>query len=437
MSEKYIQNVALFADIPIMQQKNYDKNKLFNKYTIAQLIDSTFSDPAMEAWASEFNENKYGRNLAFLNGLGAYKVTSWEDKQRIELTRKEKHWTSKLTNPTLYDQAYPEKIVFNIVIDETALRLELKNQKIDASCWVSTVGLTELQKDDDFNRNYYSEFLPNYNYQYLGMNLKPQLRNRPHFFTDVRVRKAIAKLVPVDMINATFYNNRSSRMASMVSPIKKDVYNNDLKLIAVDVEGAKQLLDEAGWKDLDGDGIRDKLINGQNVKFEFELLYSVNGPIIHDITKTIADAFKKAGLQTNLRGQEFSRYLELVQSRDFDMTLAAWNGSFYIDDYKQIWHSSSWENKGSNHVGFGTPESDRLIDEIRKTTNDSLRIVKEKKLQEIIYNEQPYIFLFTALSKVVIHKRFANNDMYYEKPGIYLSNLRLNNGSIVTTAIPN
>lgn len=435
MSEKYIQNVAVFADLPIMQRDFYDKNKMLEKYSIAQLIDPKFSDPELENWAKQFNDNKYGRDLAFLNGLGAYKVSNWEDKQRLELTRKENHWTAKLPSPTIYDRAYPEKIIFSIILDETALKLGLKDQSIDASYWVSTTGLIDLQKDPQFNRNFYSEFLPNYNYQYLGMNLKPI--NRQPFFTDVRVRRAMAMLIPIDKVNATFFANKASRLASMVTPIKKNVYNSDLKLIALDIEGAKKLLDEAGWKDTDGDNIRDKVINGQKVKFEFELAYMNSSPIFTDIMKMITDGINQAGVKANPRPQEFVRFYELAQQHDFDMIFGAWNGSFYADDYKQIWHSDSWNNKGSNFVGFGTPESDQLIEEIRHTTNDSLRIIKEKKLQELIYNEQPYIFMFTALSKVVIHKRFANNDMYYEKPGIYLSNLRLNYGSTIKTADPN
>jgi ABC-type transport system substrate-binding protein len=222
-------------------------------------------------------------------------------------------------------------------------------------------------------------------------------------------------------------------MATMVSPLKKDVINTNLKPRDLDIEAAKKLLDEAGWKDTDGDNIRDKMIDGQKVKFSFELTYMTGSPIFNDVVKMITDEIRKAGVEANPRTQEFARFYELMEQHDFDMALAAWNGSFFADDYKQIWHSNSWNNKGSNFVGFGTPESDKLIDEIRSTTNDSARIAKEKRLQEIVYDEQPYVFLFSNVAKVVIHRRFDNNSMYYEKPGIWLSNLRLNNTGGVTT----
>ncbi|MGL5891453.1 MAG: ABC transporter substrate-binding protein, partial [Bacteroidia bacterium] len=173
MSQKYIQNVAVFTDMPIMQRSYHDKGNVLSKYSLSDLINPEFYKtprPDLEAWAKEHNDNKYGRDINFLNGLGAYKVTNWQDKQIIELTRKDNHWTSKLQNPSVYDASFPEKIIFRIIADETAIALEFQNQKIDASYWVSTTGLVELRKKDDFNRKYASEFIPNYNYQYLAMN---------------------------------------------------------------------------------------------------------------------------------------------------------------------------------------------------------------------------------------------------------------------------
>jgi peptide/nickel transport system substrate-binding protein len=115
---------------------------------------------------------------------------------------------------------------------------------------------------------------------------------------------------------------------------------------------------------------------------------------------------------------------EGIMAHQFDMYLGAWNGSFVTEDYKQVWHSSSYSNGGSNYVGYGTPASDALIDSIRVTLDATKRIAMEKRLQKMVYDDQPYVFLFSAVRKVVVHKRFANGDIYYEKPGLFLSHLK-------------
>lgn len=427
MRQKYIQNMAFLTDVAIMQRSYFDKGNVLSKYSLEQFDDPNFpksNHADLEAWAKEFNNPKYGRDIAFLNGLGAYKVTAWEEKQRIELTRKKDHWTSKLAKPTMYDASYPEKIILKVNVDDNSISLELKKQAIDVSTWVGTVQMMELQQDANFNRNYVSGFVDNFNYQYMGMNMKPQSVNRKPFFTDKRVRRAMAMLTPVDQIINQFMKGKASRMASCVSPIKSS-YNTDLKPIAFDVDGAKKLLEEAGWKDTDGDNILDKMVDGQKLKFEYELMYIAGNPVTENIAKAIAEAMYKAGVKANIRSVEFVAFYDKVRAHEFDMYMGAWAGSYAPDDPHQIWSSKNWENKGSNYVGFGNEESDRLIDSIASTPNDSVRLPMEKRLQAIIYEEQPYVFLYVPPVKIAIHRRFENGDFYFEKPGVFLSNLHL------------
>ncbi|TND10038.1 MAG: extracellular solute-binding protein [Bacteroidetes bacterium] len=431
MKSKYIQNMAFLSDIAIMQRKYFDPKNVLGKFTMEQFDDPKFMEtkhPDLEAWAKEFNDPKYGRDLAFLRGLGAYKVNAWEEKQRIELVRKKDHWTTKLPNATMYDASYPDKIILKINVDDNSISLEMKKQAIDVSTWISTVKLIELQEDANFNKNYNSQFVDNFDYQYMGLNMKPQSVNRQPFFTDKKVRRAMAMLTPVDQIIQTYLKGRATRMTSYISPIKS-CYNTDLKPVPFDLEGARKLLDEAGWKDSDGDNIRDKSIDGKKISFEFELTYIAGNPVTENIVKNISSEMYKAGIKANIRGVEFVAFYEKVQAHDFDMYMGAWAGSFYIDDPKQIWSSANWENKGSNYVGFGSAESDRLIDSIRTTPNDSVRVPMEKRLQAIIYEDQPYIFLYVPPRKVAMHKRFGNGDFYFEKPGVLLNNMRLLDGA--------
>src|SRR6185436_885014 len=132
-----------------------------------------------------------------------------------------------------------------------------------------------LKTSPDFNKNYHSTFIPTYHYTYLAMNEKPDGEKRKKLFDDVRVRKAMAYLTPVDDIIKLVYGNYSNsckRMTTNVSPLKKE-YESSLAAIPLDIEEATKLLDAAGWKDNNGDGIRDKMIDNKTTELSFDLYF--------------------------------------------------------------------------------------------------------------------------------------------------------------------
>lgn len=429
MTEKYLQNVSVFTNFPILQEKFHDPKQVLRAYKIEQFVKDDLGNgdiAALEEWAQGFNDETNGTDISKLNGLGPYTVTEWQEAQKMVLTRKKQHWTFNLAERTMYDESFPDQIIFRQLTEESAVELEFRNQTLDASCGISTRCLVTLQGDSSFNRNYHSAFVPNYDWQYMGFNLRPESVNRTPFFTDARVRRAIALLIPADEMNESYLEGKASRMTSMVCATRPDAYNNDLKPLAYDVEAAKKLLDEAGWKDTDGDNVRDKMINGKKVKFEFELKIMTGNAVMALMAPDIKNSLYLAGVVANINAEDPKVFFtESLPNHNFDLMFSAWSGSSQPEDYKQLWHSSSWENGGSNYIGYSNPKADELIDKIRVETVDSIRIPMEKELQKIIYDDQPYIFMYLVPRKIAIHKRFGNANMYWEKPGVCLSFLKL------------
>lgn len=437
MKRQYIQNITFLADYPIMQRSFFDPKNILAKYTFAQFDDPSFKADTradLSAWGTEFNDPKYSRDPKFMPGLGPYKFSQWEPGQTITLTQKDNYWAKGSDDP--YFTAFPEKIIFKINKDANSQLLEFKSQAMDASTYLSTKTLMELQKDDNFNKNYNSRFTDTYNYQYVAMNTKPDGITQKKFFDDVRVRKAMAYLVPVEDINKVVNKGRNKRMVGPVSPLKPE-YNTELKLIPFDLEKAKQLLDEAGWKDTDGDNIRDKVVDGQKIQLSFGLNFMTTQIEWKDMAQMISEAMYKAGVKANLTPLDFAVLYDNAKNHKFDMMIAAWAGNAAPEDFTQIWHSSSWASKGSNYAGFGNTESDALIDSIKFAVDDSKRIELVKKLQALIYEDQPYVFLCSNLRRNVAHKRFGNCEMYFERPGIQLNNLRLLQGGASKTVATN
>lgn len=424
MKRLYIHNLTLPGAI-LMQRKFFDPKNILSRFTLSQ-----FDDPAFKAnkskplndWAAEFNSPKYGRDLKNLVGLGPYRIERWDAGQSLTLIRKKNHWTKGSKDPN--ETSYPDRIIFKINKDANSQMLEFKSQAMDASTYLSTVVLLDLRKDKSFNKNYNSRFTDSYNYVYVAMNTKPDGITHKKIFTDKRVRRAMAYLVPADLINKIVNKNQYKRIVGPVSSLKPE-YNTSLPLIPFDIAMARKLLDEAGWVDTDGDFIRDKVIDGEKVQLSFNLNYMTSRIFWKDIAQIVSEAMYKAGIRANINALDFAVHYENARNHDFDMMLAAWAGSSAPEDFTQIWHTTSWSSKGSNFPGFGNNYTDALIDSIKYTIDDAKRFPMVKKLQAIIYDEQPYVFLFTETRRNVIHKRFGNQEMYFERPGVLLNNLKL------------
>jgi peptide/nickel transport system substrate-binding protein len=263
------------------------------------------------------------------------------------------------------------------------------------------------------------------------MNTKPDGIERKKFFIDKEVRRAIAYTIPVDELIETIILGKANRQAAQISHLKK-TYNDTLKLIPLDIEKAKQLLEKNGWIDTDGDNIRDKIVDGEKLQFSFKLSY-MSSPTSKVIAHLIKESMYKAGIEAVPTPMDFTLFYNNAQEHNFDAMMGGWGGSASYSNPMQLWHTSSWFTKGSNFCGFGDAESDALIEE----ANTSLDFEKHKqalwKLQAKIYDEQPYVFLYSTKNKIAIHNRFDNRNMYTERPGVILNNLKLNNKNLAPT----
>ena len=82
-----------------------------------------------------------------------------------------------------------------------------------------------------------------------------------------------------------------------------------------------------------------------------------------------------------------------MDNRDFDALVMGWGNGMLNADSKQIWHSKSFENKGSNAVGYSNPEVDKLIEKASEELNVQKHFLLNQKIAAMIYDDQPYAFV--------------------------------------------
>ena len=414
---------TIMGGIYIQQKSYWDPNGIFDDITFEQILNKSFKETDEIAnWFNSFNDAKNGFEVENLKGLGPYEVSEWETEQYIILTKKKNWWGSN--EKSLYNNSFPEKIIYRVIKESASAYLALKKQDLDVTTNLGTLDLMKLQERDYFNENYDSDFKDRYGISYIGLNMKPDGTKHKPFFVDKKVRRAIAHLIPVDEIIDFVMFGHATRQAANVSPLKK-TYNDTLKLIELDINKANKLLDEAGWIDTDGDNIRDKIINGVKTPFKFKFSY-MQSPISTEIVLIMKESMYKAGIVAEPEGMDFNLFYKNAADHKFDAMLAGWGSSAAYSNPMQLWHTTSWVNKGSNFCGFGDAESDALIEEANNTLDYETHRNALLKLQARIYEDQPYVFLYCSKRKFAIHKRFDNREMYFERPGVLLNNLELN-----------
>ena len=148
-------------------------------------------------------------------------------------------------------------------------------------------------------------------------------------------------------------------------------------------------------------------------------------PVTTEMVRMIKSEFYKAGLEVRPEPMEFSVFYQNAFAHQFDAMLGSWSSSALPEDPRQIWHTESWASGGSNFVGFGSTYSDSLIETANRELNPAVRKEMLQDIQRVIYEEQPYVFLFNATRKVAAHKRFKNISFHVERPHLQLNNLEL------------
>ncbi|MFT6715808.1 MAG: peptide/nickel transport system substrate-binding protein [Saprospiraceae bacterium] len=419
---KHVNNSEILS-LTILQKSHWDPKRILNDLSFENVHSAKFkSTIIIDDWFNSFNSSDNAYIPKNIVGLGPYQVEHYKKDNYISLIRKTDWWGDSLRGHE-YDN-FPEKIIFKIIKDDAAAYLAIKNQEIDFAEKAGEISkLLKLQKLDYFNENYNSTFSPSYIYRYIGLNCKPNIDKQKPLFVDKRVRKAMAHLVNVPDIMDIITYSKSQRQASIVSPLKASC-DTTLKFIEFDVEKAKVLLAEAGWKDTDNDQILDKVINGKKIQFSFKLNY-ISRAIYKEIAFMIKESMKKAGIDMIANPLDFNTHYKNAANHEFDAMLGGWGGGSGYSDPTQLWSTESWSNKGSNFCGFGNSYSDSLIYKSNTTLDPEKHLEAFRKLQKLIYEEQPYIFLWSVSSPMVTHKRFSGTDFYRSKPFVSLGSFRL------------
>lgn len=334
----------------------------------------------------DFNTHPANR---FPVGTGAYKFGGWKSNQKIWLSRFDGYWGEE---PKIRDVVYkvvPEAMVRLGLLKKGALDIE----KLTAIQWVrQTVGAAF---EEQFNK--YRYYLPNYSY--IGWN------SRKPFFSDRRVRIAMTMLINRKEILDKIMLGQGELISCGFYRFGEN-YDESIAPYPFDPKEAVRLLEEAGWIDHDGDGIRDK----DGIPFRFTLVGSAGSTGARTIGILLREELMRVGIRMDVQQFEWATMLNMLANRNFDAALMAFSTTFHEDPY-QLWHSSQ-ASQGSNFAGFVNARADELIENGRTEFDPKKRAGLYRELHAILHYEEPVTFMFTIPTRLAVAKRFTDVKVY-------------------------
>jgi len=317
-------------------------------------------------------------------GTGPYRFVEWKPGQRLVFE----------ANPDYFEgRPYISRVVVRVIPDQAAMFLELKSGGID-SMTLTPLQYTRQTETEEFRRHFNKYRYVAFNYTYLGFRLSHPL------FSDKRVRKAIAHAInKKEIIDGVLFGLGQEA----TGPYKPGswVYNPNVPRYPYDPARARALLAEAGWRDVDGDGILEK--DGR--KFAFTVLTNAGNESRAKTAAIIQQHLAAVGIRMEIRTVEWAAFInEFVDKRRFDAVILGWSVTPDPDQY-DIWSSKKTGPRELNFVGYANPEVDRLLEEGRRTFDPEKRKKAYFRIQEILADDLPYIFLYVPDSLPAVHAR--------------------------------
>ena len=308
-------------------------------------------------------------------GTGPFKLDSWEKGNQIQVSAFDDYYKGR---PNI------DSINVSVIPDNNVRLIALESGDLDLIH--SPVPPQELARLQD-SQDLVVETTNALGYTYLNLNL-----NNP-IFEDVRVRKALAHLSDRETISEVIFYGMDTPGSSFLQP-NTFFYTDEVTTYAYDPKQAMQLLEEAGWTDSDGDGIRDK--DGEPLSVE--LTTNVD-PNRQQILEFLQGEWAQAGIDASVRVYEWPSFIGDVIAGDYDIGLIGW---LLLTDPDRASYLQFYTGGDSNYGGYTNPEIDSLLDQGRAETDPEQRKEIYTQVAQTITDEVPYIFLLNQ-GYVVMH----------------------------------
>lgn len=313
-------------------------------------------------------------------GTGPYKLEEI-DAQRAVL----------VVNPDYYGtKPYIERLEFYFYPDAASLLEARRRGEIMAMSRILPEQLPLVQQDE--NLNLYSAPLSGYNLIFLNLDRA--------IFQDRNVRQAMMYALDRQKLVDEVLGGQGIVIHSPILPTSW-AYDPNVPTYKQDLRKARELLEEAGWFDDDGDGVRER----GDLKLEFTLVTNEDAPTRVRMIEEISKQLARVGIRAVPQAVDWEELVgQHLRLRRFDAVLSGWQSLPPDPDPYPYWHSSQVNEKGLNFANYISEEADALLAEARRTTDPNYRWSLYRRFQELFAEDVPSILLYQPVYTYAVDK---------------------------------
>src|SRR5690554_744163 len=388
--------------------KNNDKYSLFVRLAepSSKLLDIfTFPVISKDYYESVENIIKIQKDLTKAPlGTGPYKVAEEyfsEDQESIILVRNEDWWGRR---------PYIDKIIGKIYTNKEEARKAFIQGELDlVDTMIVYVNNKSVEEDTKLYR-----FMTNY-YEFLGLNSESEL------IKDPKIRKALAYAIDRrEIISKVYLNN--AQTVDVPIPSNHWLYDNAYRLYDYDIDRAKRLLKEAGWQDLDGDGILDKTVDNQKIELKIKLVSNSGNDLRRDVLSLIKSHLELVGFKVETQIADMETIAkDLLATNQFDALLTGYyldnaldlSFAFHsreiveIDDIEDLDEIDSIPN---NFIKYRNSELDSLLDLASHSYDLNELSAVYQNIQDHMTRELPIISLYFRTGSLLVNPKLYGID---------------------------
>ena len=285
-------------------------------------------------------------------GTGPYMYTGTNDGTTFTFEQNPTYWGEK-----------PEVDSFKIMViaDNDAKILALRNGEIDAIIGADKISFdaySEMSSADGFAALRSSTTNTT---RFIGFNtLKAP-------FSDAAVRQAASHAIDKATISEGLFDGLEEKTDNLLDK-SLPFCDVDVPAYAFDIEKAKSILEEAGWIDADGDGIREK----DGVRLAGDAVYTTGSAMMDELVQTIAAQLKAVGIEINIRGVDMMTYYQHIMEGTWSLAVTSTYGSIF-DPCTAIANIDPRMPMDPVSNGFLAPSGngEALLDELNSATDDA------------------------------------------------------------------